>query len=163
MPRRRRGAARHARTSSSIYRFGNFIDRRRADFHGINLFPKCLWMSRVYSYPARTSCLGRILGSKLALRSAIARFLDLLIVPRFRGYPLCASLPAATFSARPNRISPVNSMVFLCVPPSDAVRYIIPAIRFHSRFIPIVAGFALRTQARPKKEVQLSGPTHWWN
>src|SRR3954447_16807568 len=38
-------------------------------------------------------------------------------LPRFRVSPLCTSLPVGVASAGPNRVSPVNLMCFLCVPP----------------------------------------------
>ncbi len=67
---------------------------------------------------------------------------------RFRVSPLYASLPVGVSSAGPNRASPLNSMVCLCVPPPDT-----PSRRFG--FIlavcRIVAGLASGTQARPGK------------
>src|SRR3954447_17358983 len=67
-------------------------------------------------------------------------------LPRFRVSPLCTSLPVGVASAGPNRVSPVNLMCFLCVPPLDT-----PSRRsgFTLALLRTVAGFASETQARP--------------
>src|ERR1035441_6222951 len=69
-------------------------------------------------------------------------------LPRFRVSPLYASLPDGVSSAGPNRVSPVNSMVCLRVPPPDT-----PSRQSGSilAVLRIVSGFALGTQARPGK------------
>src|SRR5215218_2797777 len=59
-------------------------------------------------------------------------------------WPLYASLPAGVASAGPNRVSPVNLMGCLCVPPSCT-----PSRQLGSLLAVIraVAGFAFRGQA----------------
>ena len=61
-------------------------------------------------------------------------------LPRFRVLPLYASLPREVSSAGPNRVSPVNWMVRLCVLPPDT-----PSRRFGS----VLAVFLESWQASP--------------
>src|SRR5690348_1846377 len=68
------------------------------------------------------------------------------LLPRFRVLPLCASLPCGAFSAGPNRVSPVNLMYCLCVPPSSTPSRPLGSLLAVLR---AVAGFASGEQARP--------------
>src|SRR5438128_2511794 len=85
-------------------------------------------------------------------------------VLRFRGSPLYASLPVGAASAEPNRVSPDPLRGY----PADALSlratalYTVPAVRIHSRCIPVRGRLRLQGTGSPREKIQLNWLNRWW-